>query len=85
MTQIFKDLEKLKWEHVAIFVLLIALVYFIMKHNGVKGAYHALVSDVHKLDEEVNPGVKAIKGKHQGCAARSSVSRVFESIFTGCR
>jgi len=64
MTQIFKDLQKLKWEHVAIFVLALALVYFIMKHNGIKGAYSALVSDVHKLDEDINPDVKAIKGKH---------------------
>ena len=62
MTQIFG--EKLDWKHVAIVVLVLALVYFIYKHDGIKGAYHALVRDVHKIDEEVNPDAKKVKGKH---------------------
>jgi len=49
--------EKLDWKHVAIFVLVITLVYFIYEHNGIKGAYHALLTDV-------NMKTKTVKKKH---------------------
>ena len=64
MTKVFG--EKLNWEHVAIIALVLAIVYFIWKHNGIKGAYDALLSDVgvHPVD----PTVKKVKGKHTvGC------------------
>jgi len=62
MTKVFG--EKLDWEHVAIIAIVLAIVYFIWKHNGIKGAYHALLSDIHKVDEKENPGVKSLKKKH---------------------
>ena len=60
MTRIFG--EKLDWKHVAIVVLVLAIAYFIWKHNGIKGAYYELVSDL----DQVDPGVKEVKGKHRG-------------------
>ena len=61
MTQIFG--EKLDWKHVAIVVLVLAIAYFIWKHNGIQGAYHALLSDV-----DMGSGVKTVKGKHRQAA-----------------
>jgi len=62
MTKIFG--EKLDLKHVVIVVLGLAIVYFIYEHNGIKGAYMSLLSDVHQIDEKINPDMKAVKGKH---------------------
>jgi len=62
MTRIFG--EKLDWKHVAIVVLVLALVYFIWKHNGIQGASNALWRDLGMIDEKKNPGVKMVKEKH---------------------
>ena len=61
MKDIFK---KLDWKHFAIIALIIALVYFVWKHNGIKGAYSALLRDIGMVDDTKDTDVKAVKGKH---------------------
>ena len=51
-----------KGEHVAIAVLVVALVYYVSKHQS-------LLSDLSLVPHDNNPPLKAVKDKHASCTA----------------
>ena len=67
-----------KVEHAIIAVLVLALLYYVYKHQS-------LLSDLRGVPHDNNPHLKAVKEKHSSPTAQSEGFHVSADLSTACK